>query len=320
MNKLKVVITDYQYPDIDQERDIITEAGFDLMDYQVKAEDDVIPVVRDADAIITQYSIISRKVINQLNHCKMIIKYGIGVNNIDCAAAAERGIFVCNVPDYGIDEVSNHVSALILSLARKLPIITKALKNGEWGYDTAVPVFRLAGSTLGLIGLGRISTLVAKKMSGFSMNILAYDPCISINAAKKAGVTLVSFEELCKRSDFISIHCPLTKSTMHMIDKKAFSNMKKTAYLINAARGSVVCEEDLIEALELGKIAGAGIDVFEEEPVNSCNKLLYMDNVIATPHFAWYSEQAIRNLQKKVAEEVVNVLHGNLPFNSVMMY
>ena len=315
MRKLKVVITDYEFIDINQELEIITNAGFELLDYQVKSEDDVITVTKDADAIITQYSVISRKVIDQLNHCKIIIKYGIGINNIDCDAASERGIFVCNVPDYGIDEVSNHAITLMLSLARKLSIITKVLKNGDWGYSRAIPVFRFAGSTLGLVGLGRIATMVAKKLSGFDMNILAFDPLVKADIAQKTGVTLVGFEKLCKESDFISIHCPLIDSTMHLVGKTAFRNMKKTAYIINTARGSVICEKDLIEALEQGEIAGAGIDVFEEEPVKPDNKLLHMDNVIVTPHYAWYSEQAIKTVQRKVAEEVVNVLQGNDPFN-----
>ncbi|MGX8712022.1 MAG: C-terminal binding protein [bacterium] len=312
---MKVVITDFEYPNVDQETKIITESGAQLQACHLKTEEEIIAAVRDADAVIVQYAVITRKIIDHMQNCKMIIKYGIGVNNIDSAAATEKGIYVCNVPDYGVDEVSNHAIALLLALAKKLPVITKALRGGDWGYTSTVPLFRLAGSTLGLVGLGRIPSLVAKKMSGFGMRILAFDPYMTPEAARERGAELVDFETLCRESDFISIHCPLTDSTTHLFDEKAFALMKKTAFLINTARGPVIDEQALIQALKSGKIAGAGLDVFESEPISQESELLRMDNVIATPHCAWYSEEAISTLQRKVAEEVVNVLGGNPPFN-----
>lgn len=312
---MKVVITDFEYPNVDQETKIITESGAQLQACHLKTEEEIIAAVRDADAVIVQYAVITRKIIDHMQNCKMIIKYGIGVNNIDSAAATEKGIYVCNVPDYGVDEVSNHAIALLLALAKKLPVITKALRGGDWGYTSTVPLFRLAGSTLGLVGLGRIPSLVAKKMSGFGMRILAFDPYMTPEAARERGAELVDFETLCRESDFISIHCPLTDSTTHLFDEKAFVLMKKTAFLINTARGPVIEEQALIQALKSGKIAGAGLDVFESEPISQKSELLRMDNVIATPHCAWYSEEAISTLQRKVAEEVVNVLGGNPPFN-----
>lgn len=312
---MKVVITDFEYPNVDQETKIITESGAQLQACHLKTEEEIIAAVRDADAVIVQYAVITRKIIDHMQNCKMIIKYGIGVNNIDSAAATEKGIYVCNVPDYGVDEVSNHAIALLLALAKKLPVITKALRGGDWGYTSTVPLFRLAGSTLGLVGLGRIPSLVAKKMSGFGMRILAFDPYMTPEAARERGAELVDFETLCRESDFISIHCPLTDSTTHLFDEKAFALTKKTAFLINTARGPVIDEQALIQALKSGKIAGAGLDVFESEPISQESELLRMDNVIATPHCAWYSEEAISTLQRKVAEEVVNVLGGNPPFN-----
>ncbi|TQI66593.1 C-terminal binding protein [Clostridium sp. KNHs216] len=312
---MKVVITDFEYPNVDQETKIITESGAQLQACHLKTEEEIIAAVRDAEAVIVQYAVITRKIIDHMQNCKMIIKYGIGVNNIDSAAATEKGIYVCNVPDYGVDEVSNHAIALLLALAKKLPVITKALRGGDWGYTSAVPLFRLAGSTLGLVGLGRIPSLVAKKMSGFGMRILAFDPYMTPEAARERGAELVDFETLCRESDFISIHCPLTDSTTHLFDEKAFALMKKTAFLINTARGPVIDEQALVQALKSGKIAGAGLDVFESEPISQKSELLRMENVIATPHCAWYSEEAISTLQRKVAEEVVNVLGGNPPFN-----
>ncbi len=315
MSNLKAVFTDYQYENIDQEKKILTDAGIDVYEYQIKDAKQLLDITKDADAIITQYSDINREVIENLEHCKMIIKYGIGVNNIDSNAATEKGIYVCNVPDYGIDEVSNHAIALLMALARKLPTITDALRKGDWGYGSIVPLHRVAGSTLGLIGFGRIPQLVAKKMAGFDVNIIAYDPFFDKQKAADMGVKLVDLDELCKESDYISIHCPLTPETTHIINKDRLSMMKQHAIIINTARGPVICEEDLIEALNSHTIAGAGLDVYEEEPIKIDNKLLSMENVIATPHCAWYTEEAILNLQRKVAEEVANVLQGNLPFN-----
>ncbi|MEA5010111.1 MAG: C-terminal binding protein [Angelakisella sp.] len=314
---MKVVITDYQYPNIDQEKRIIAEAGFELFDYQYKDEENLIRVCRDADAIIVQYAEITKSVIDTLQNCKMIIKYGIGVNNIDVDAASQKGIYVCNCPDYGIDEVANHAIALLFSLIKKLPIIQKAFRSGDWGNSSLVPLYRLSGQKLGLVGLGRIPMSVAKKMAGFNVEILGYDPYLSQEAADQAGIKLVDFDTLCRECDIISIHCPLVPETTHIFNKDTFSKMKKSAFLINTARGPVINEQDLIEALEQGQIAGAGLDVFEKEPLEQTSKLLQMDNVICTPHIAWYSEEAINNLQKNVALEVVNTLKTNNPWNAV---
>lgn len=312
---MKVVITDYEYPNVDQERKIITDFGAQLDACHLKTPEEIAAKVEDADAVIVQYADITKEIIARMKHCKIIIKYGIGVNNIDSDAAAAKKIYVCNVPDYGVDEVSNHAIAMLLALAKKLPIVTKTLKNGEWGYGSTVPLFRLQGSTLGLIGIGRIPSLIARKMSNFGMRILAFDPYVSKEEAKKRGAELADFETLCKKSDFISIHCPLTPSTTHIFNWETFKMMKKTAFIINTARGPVIEESALVEALKTGEIAGAGIDVYESEPIARDHPLLQMGQVIATPHCAWYSEEAITTLQRKVAEEVVNVLSGNRPFH-----
>ncbi len=314
---MKVVITDYQYENINQEKKIFEEAGIELQEYQLKDPKDLIGVIDDADAVITQYSDINADVIEHLQHCKMIIKYGIGVNNIDVEVATRKGIYVCNVPDYGVEEVSNHAITMILALSKKLPTITRALREGDWGYSSIVPLFRFSEATIGLVGFGRIPQLVAKKLSGFGVKILAYDPYINSELAKEMGVIPVDFETLCKESDYISLHCPLTADTEHLFNLDTFKMMKDTAVLVNTARGPIIKEEDLVIALKEGLIAGAGLDVFEKEPVSSDNPLLHMENVIATPHCAWYSLRAIDNVQRKAAEEVANVLLGNEPFNCV---
>ncbi|MBU9746283.1 C-terminal binding protein [Lachnospiraceae bacterium ASD3451] len=314
---MKAVITDYQYESIETERSIIEGAGFTLEGYQAKETKDLIPAVEDAQAVITQYADINAEVISHMKQARMIIKYGIGVNNIDCEAAAKKGIYVCNVPDYGVEEVSDHAVAMILALGKKLPILTEAFRNGDWGYGSVVPLYRLSECTVGLVGFGRIPQMAARKLKGFGMRILAYDPYASEQTAKEAGVVLTDMEQIIKESDFLSVHCPLTKDTRHIIGREEFRKMKSTAFVINTARGGIIDEAALIEALKEKEIAGAGIDVFEQEPAGPDNELLHLPNVIATPHSAWYSEVAITTLQRKVAEEVVNVLQGNRPFHCV---
>ena len=313
--KQKVVITDYQYDAISQEEAIVRGAGFELVSRQKSTPEQVLEITRDADAIITQYCNIDKTVIDQLEHCKIIIKYGIGINNIDADAASAKGIYVCNVPDYGIDEVSNHAIALLFALNKKLPVITDALKGGDWGYSSIVPLRRLAGSTLGLVGFGRIPQAVARKMSGFGVRTIAYDPYCSAERMAVMGVEKVEIDTLIRESDNISIHCPYTPDTHHMFNAAAFASMKDSAFLINTARGPIIDEQALLEALKAGAIAGAGLDVFESEPITPEHPLLQLPNVIATPHCAWYSEEAIRVLQRSVAEEVVRVLQGNPPLH-----
>lgn len=313
--KQKVVITDYQYDSIFQEESIIQGAGFELVSRQKSTPEQLLEITRDADAIITQYCNIDKTIIDQLEHCKIIIKYGIGINNIDADAASAKGIYVCNVPDYGIDEVSNHAIALLFALNKKLPVITSALKDGDWGYSSIVPLHRLDGSTLGLVGFGRIPQAVAKKMAGFGVRTIAYDPYCSAERMAEMGVDKVDIETLMRESDNISIHCPYTPDTHHMFDAAAFSIMKDSAFLINTARGPIIDELALTEALKTGLICGAGLDVFETEPITPDHPLLQLPNVIATPHCAWYSEEAISVLQRSVAEEVVRVLQGNPPLH-----
>lgn len=317
MDKLKVVITDYYYESLQHEKNELAKINADIFDYHCNNEDEVIEVAKDADAIIVQFAPITRKVIENLDKCKLIIRYAIGVDNIDIEAATEHNIYVANVPDYGIDEVSNHAILLLLASARKLPISLQSVKEGLWDYKLTKPLYRLAGKRLGLVGFGRIPRLIAKKLQGFSLEIISHDPYVNTEQAKELGVQMVSLDELVETSDFISIHSPLTESTKHLFNISTFEKMKRTAFIINTARGPIIKEEDLIEALRKRYIAGAALDVTEKEPIDINNPLLKMDNVILTPHSAWYTEEAIETLQKMVGEEVVRVLSGNKPKNLV---
>lgn len=318
MAKFKIVITDYQYESIQPQRDVVKAfPDAELIDLQCRTEEDVITLAGDADILLNQYAPMNERVINQLKNCKAIIRYGIGVDTVDIAAATKRGIWVCNVPDYGVDETSNQTIAMILAMARKLPIIHADVRRGGWGLSSGKPMHRFAGSTLGFVGLGRIATAVVNKLKPFSLRMIAYDPYLDPAKAQEMGVELVSFEKLLEESDYVTIHCPATEENRHMFNEAAFARMKPTAYLINCARGSIVDTDALIGALQAGRIAGAALDVIEKEPIEKDNPLLAMDNVIIVSHFGGYSEEAIESLQTKAAQEAVNILSGNKPFNAV---
>lgn len=315
---MKIVITDYWYENLDLEKKVIDEAGYELVAYRdKKTEEEVIEVTKDADIVICQFANVSRKVIENMTKCKAIIRYAIGVDIIDVEAATENNIHVCNVPDYGVEEVALHSITLLLSLIRKISFISNEVKSGKWDYSVAKPISRNKGKTFGIIGFGRIPRSIAKKMSGFDMNIIAFDPYVDKSIADKYNVALVTLDELIKTSDYISVNCPLNDSTRHLVNKETISKMKDGVCIVNAARGSVICEKDLIEGLESGKISGAGLDVLEVEPINKDSKLLNMNNVVITPHFAWYSEESVQSLQRMVAEEAVRVLDGKNPKNPV---
>lgn len=314
---MKVVITDYEYQDVEKERKILEAAGIVLDECQCRTEQALIDACREADGVIVQYCAITERVIRAMERCRVIIKYGIGVNNIDVDAASAKGIYVCNVPDYGVDEVSNHAIAMMLALSRGLKSLNESLTSGAWGYAPVVPLHRMAGSTLGLVGLGRIPSLVAKKMAGFGLRILAYDPFARPEAARELGVELVEFDTLVAESDYISIHCPLTPRTQGLFGPETFRRMKSTAILVNTARGPVIQQQALEEALRTGELAGAGLDVYEQEPLPKDSPLLHMSNVICTPHCAWYTEEAVTAVQEKAAQEAANVLTGHAPWHAV---
>lgn len=314
----KVVVTDYTYEDLNIERGILGGIeGVVIEDYQYRKAEDVIKIASDCDVLVVQYADVNRAVIESLKKCSMIIRYAIGVDNIDLKAATEKGIMVVNVPDYGIDEVSTYAVALLLCAVRKIPQTIDMIREKKWNYAITKPMYRTAGKTVGLVGLGRIPSSVAKKLSGFDMNIIAYDPYVSKDHADSLGVQLVSLEHLMRESDYISIHCPLTAETKHLFDAKAFSVMKQTAYLVNTARGGIVDSNALYDALKNHTIAGAAVDVTEQEPLPADSPLRELDNLIITPHIAWYTEDSIDTLKEKLANEIVRVSRGERPLNVV---
>ena len=273
-------------------------------------EDEVIEVAQDAGGIINQYAPITRRVIESLKKCKVIARYGVGVDNIDIEAATEYGIIVANVPDYCIDEVSTHAMALILACARGITLLDSKIREKKWDFTLAKPLFRTKGKTIGLFGLGKIARAVAQKASGFGFKIIAYDPYVS---KVNGEIKLVKFPQLLSYSDFISIHTPLTDETRHAFGENELKTMKKTAYLINTARGPIINERNLYVALKEKWIAGAALDVMEKEPPDWENLLPKLDNLIITPHISFYSEESYVELKTKTAKAVLSVLKGGLP-------
>ena len=309
-NRPKVVITDCDHPSVEIEKEILSEINPEFILAYCNTEDEVIEAAKDADGIINQYAPITRRVIESLKRCKVIARYGVGVDNIDVEAATEYKIIVANVPDYCVDEVSTHTIALILACVRGITLLDRKIRDKIWDFTLAKPLFRTKGKTLGLFGLGRIAKMVAQKASGFGFRVVAYDPYVS---KVNIGVKLVELSQLLSDSDFISIHSPLTDETRHSFGENELKAMKKTAYLINTSRGPIINEKDLYIALKEKWIAGAALDVMEKEPPDWESSLLKLNNLIITPHISFYSEESYVELKTKTAKAVLSVLKGGLP-------
>ncbi|MES0857038.1 C-terminal binding protein [Geobacillus sp. G4] len=313
MDRFKVVVTDYEFQTLAPEQEVLSSLNVEFVATQCRTEKEVISACRDADAIINQYAPISAEVIAQLEKCKIISRYGVGVNTVDVDAATEKGIIVANVTDYSIDEVSDHALALLLSLARKIVKLNHEVKSGTWNFNVGKPIYRLRGRTLGLVGLGRIPQALAKKAQAFGLRVIAYDPYVPAKVADELNVQLLGLNDVFRQSDYISVHAPLTKETKGMISDEQFNLAKKELIIVNTARGPVIDESALIRALQEGKISGAGLDVTECEPIQPDNPLLKMENVVITPHVAWYSEESEKELKRKTAQNVADVLSGYYP-------
>jgi D-3-phosphoglycerate dehydrogenase len=315
MPAFRVAVADSVFPNLETARGVLAPIDADL--FLVERQAALGDVARDADAILVTYAKIDGETIRGLTRCRIISRFGIGVDNVDIAAATAAGIVVTKVPDYCIDEVSEHTMALLLALARKVPFSNARVHDGEWSMPSVVPIHRLRGATLGLVGFGRIPQLVAPKAQAFGITVIAADPFVSPGLMQHAKVESVTFDELIARSDFVSIHAPLTADTRHLFSAQVFARMKPGAYLVNTSRGPLVDEAALVEALTAGTIAGAALDVIEQEPLAAGSSLVGCKNLILTPHTAFYSEESLVDLQRKAAEEVVRVLGGAPPLNPV---
>ncbi|MER5672804.1 C-terminal binding protein [Pseudonocardia alni] len=305
-----VVVTDHEFSDLGPERAVVEGAGFRLVDARAKTEDELLAACAEADGLINQYSQLTATVIGGLRRCRIISRYGIGLNTIDVDAATAAGIAVANVPDGSLDDVSDHAVAMMLALARGLHRYDRTLRAGGWDYTAAGRLYRLHGRTLGLLGFGRIPQRVAAKAAAFGLRVVAHDPHADPATARDLQVGLVAADELFAASDVLSVHVPLTEQTRGMVGARALARMKPTALVVNTARGPVVDQDALLDALRDGRIAGAGLDVFEHEPLPADHPLRSEPGVLLSPHSAWYSEDSEQEIRTKAARNVVHALRG----------
>lgn len=318
-----VFIADYDFGDVDIERDIIERAGFTLSAAQCKSEDEVIALGRDTDGVLTQYARIGAKAIDAFTRCRVIARYGTGVDIVDVDAATRKGIQVTNAPnDWCADEVADHAIALWLAAARKIGAYDRATRRGEWHWKTGQPIWRVRGRVLGIHSFGAIARRIAERARPFGVEIWTHTRTVNEQEKRQRGVRPVTFDELVAGSDYLIIQAPLTSQTHHLFNRTTLRRMKPTAILINTARGPIVEDAALAEALTEGWIAGAALDDLEEEPAKQRdwrpnNSLLQLPNVIVTPHAAYYSEESIGLVRRIAAEEAVRVLSGRAPHSPV---
>ena len=311
---MKVVYTDNIYKDTAIEERRFGEAGYDFSVAPSHDKETLIEACRDADAVMLSFIEMDADIINAMEKCKVIVRCGMGFNNVDIPAATKKGIMVANVQKYCLDEVSDHVMALTLTLMRRTAYMSNLLKNGEWAPAKARPMYRLRGSTFGLYGLGGISSLVAKKAQAFGFNVVSYDPFLPDDYFERMGVTRIAEEkELFICADVLSIHLPLNEKTAKLVNMEKLRWMKPTAIFINTARGGLVDEADMIKALRDGVIGGAGIDVFPAEPPAKDCKLFELDNIIMTPHSAALTQESMDRMGLHAAMGIHSVLSGEKP-------
>lgn len=308
----RVLITDYAWPTLDVEREILSEADAELVVAETGEEAELVELAGDVDAILTCWQTVSAAVLEAAKNCRTIARYGVGTDNIDVARASELGMVVTRVPDYCMQEVADHAMALLLASARGICRFDRRTRTGTWDNKAAGPIRRLSEQTLGLVGYGNISRSVVPRAKGFGLSIVAYDPFVE--KTEQDGVRITpSFEEVLGEADYLSVHVPLVDATRHLIDEAALRAMKPTAYLINTARGPIIDEAAVAKALEEGWISGVALDVMEVEPPAADSPLVGRDDVILTPHAAFYSESSIEELERKAAQNVVDVLTGVMP-------
>ncbi len=317
MTTSRVLVTDYAWPSLDIERRILGAAGAELIVAQSGDEAELVRLAPPADAILTNWKQVTPAVLAAAPRCRIVCRYGVGVDNIAVDHATQLGILVTNVPDYCFEEVSDHAMALLLGLARRVVMFANATRLGIWDVKGGRPLPRLRGQTLGLIGFGRNARALAPKALGFGLKIVAYDPWVPAEAVAPFGTHTNDLDLLLRESDYVSVHVPLAEGTHGLINARTLRLMKPTAYLINTSRGPVVDEAALVRALDEKWIAGAGLDVLVKEPGDPANPLFGRANVIITPHASFYSETAIEELEQKASGHVAQVLRGEVPTNVV---
>ena len=306
-----VAVLGLRVPALDVEESVLGELGVTLVRALGGSPDEVVDSAREADVILAgSLPRFPAEVLKALPRLKAIVRFGIGVDNIDQREAKARGIAVANVPDYCIPEVATHTVALILAAARRLLSASQSAREGRWAVDAVRPLPPCEAQTVGLVGFGRIAQGVATRLHPFGFRVAAADPAAHESVARALAVEIVPFEALLAKADILSLHVPLTKATRHLLSRQALTQMKTGAYVINTARGGLIDEAALLEALDSGQLAGAALDVFEVEPPAADQPLLHHPRVMVTPHVAWYSERAAIDMRRKAAEEARRFLRG----------
>lgn len=307
---MKVVVTDYTFESMAQERQMCERNGYSLEIEQCRNAQEVLQSAHDADAILTNFAPIPDEVLAGLKNCKVIVRYGVGTDNVDLEAAKRHGIPVCNVPDYGVDEVADHASALTLSLVRQLPIFDRSIRSGNWPAIGRSPILSCKEMMFAVVGAGQIGRATLERMKVFGFRLGAYDPFVDAQRLTSTGAEVLSLDEVFETADVVSLHLPLTGETHHLVDSSRLRTMKKTAILINTSRGALVDTVAMAEALQTGEIAYAGLDVFESEPMEPDHPLRQCDNALFSSHIAYYSKHSMLRLQQFAAEEVERALKG----------
>jgi D-3-phosphoglycerate dehydrogenase / 2-oxoglutarate reductase len=309
----KIAITDYTFPDLSMEEAVLLPAGIEIVSFKEKrSPEELAELVRDADAVIAQFAPVNAEVIAAMTKAKAIVRYGIGYDNVDTTAARERGIPVCNIPDYCIDEVADHTLAFILAITRQVVPNALHLREGQWGFATPLTAMSsLKHLTIGIVGFGRIGREVAKRLLAFKARVLVFDPVVAADEIAKTGaVAAASFDELLAKSDIVSPHCPSTPKTKQLFNSAAFAKMKHGSVFINVGRGDLVDSSAITEALQSGHIAGAALDVFDPEPIPADHPIRTMPNVILAAHIASASPPAVRVLRETAARIALQAVRG----------
>lgn len=316
---MKVVVTDYIEPDLDWEAREMARRGVEFAAYQLKftSAERVIEATRDADVVIVNMVPVTAEIVAGWERCRLLIRHGVGYDNVDLAALERAGIPCCYIPDYCMDEVAEHAIMLMLASARRLPasrrVLDESSARGQWDFAGVIPIYRITGRTVGILGCGRIGSRVYRKLKAFGVDFRIVDPYLSEERKRELGIEVVDKETMFRESDFVTVHTPLTRETRHIVNAETLAMMKPTAHLINTSRGPMVDAVALAEALRKGVIAGAAIDVFDREPPPPDHPLFSAPNVILTPHLAWYSEDAAWRIRELIVLEIDRFLAGQPP-------
>lgn len=310
---MRIAIVDSDNESFEQEQEVADRHGLELTRHRAVTEQETIEAARGADGILVQYAPLTAVVMDALPALRVIGRYGVGVDTVDVPAATARGIAVCNVPDYGVQDVSDHAIALTMSVVRGTAQLDRLVRSGEYGLVPVKPLHRVSSLRFGAVGLGRIGAATAVKARALGFTVVGSDPMLEVGARTADGIEVVEFEDVLATCDVISLHVPLMESTHHLIGEGALARMKPGAVLVNTCRGGVVDTQAVARALQDGRLKGAGLDVFEEEPLPADSPLLDCPSAVLTPHASWYSEESYAELKRRVAEEVAAVLRGERP-------